>query len=176
MEDQKENKENHIEDALENTSEADDDQGQTAEDQLKDQLLRTMAELENLRKRSARELEEAHKFAITGFCKNLLTIIDTLDRALGSVPEDARTEDGLLKTMYDGVELTRKEFDKVFEKFNVTAVNPKGAPFDPNVHQAVSEVVAEDVDPGNVVDVLQLGYTIEGRLLRPAMVTVAKAQ
>lgn len=151
------------------------DQGQTIEiEQLKDQLLRTMAELENLRKRSAREVEEARKYAISGFCKNLLQVIDTLDRALGSVPEDARTKDGFLKTMFDGVELTRKEFEKTFAKFNVQKIDPQGAIFDPNMHQAVSEVVREDLDPGLVVDVLQSGYMIEDRLLRPAMVTVSK--
>ena len=176
MED-KRKEENHMAHEAVNKTDATaaSDQNQAAEiEQLKDQLLRTMAELENVRKRSAREVEDAHKYAISGFCKNLLQVIDTLDRALGSVPEDARTKDGFLKTMFDGVELTRKEFEKTFAKFNVQKIDPQGAVFDPNVHQAVSEVVREDLDPGMVVDVLQSGYMIEDRLLRPAMVTVAK--
>ena len=142
--------------------------------QLKDQLLRTMAELENLRKRTARETEEAHKYAIAGFCKGLLTVVDTLDRALESVPEDQRSENAFLKTMCEGVDLTRKEFSKVFSQFDVEKINPKEEPFDHNLHQAVSEVPHDTLSPGMVVDVLQAGYKIGDRLLRPAMVTVAK--
>lgn len=142
--------------------------------QLKDQLLRTMAELENLRKRTARETEEAHKYAITRFCKGLLTVVDTLDRALESVPKEQQSENAFLKTMCEGVDLTRKEFSKVFEQFDVEKIVPKGEAFDHNFHQAISEVPTEEVDPGTVVDVLQTGYKIGDRLLRPAMVTVAK--
>ena len=143
-------------------------------EQLKDQLLRTMAELENVRKRSLREVEDAHKYAISGFCKNLLQVSDTLDRALESVPEEEKSKNSYLKTMCEGVDLTRKEFSKAFEKYSVVKINPEGEKFDHNFHQAVTEVPSEELDAGMVVNVLQPGYKIEDRLLRPAMVTVSK--
>ncbi|MDC0348945.1 nucleotide exchange factor GrpE [Alphaproteobacteria bacterium] len=142
--------------------------------QVKDQLLRTMAELENTRKRAERENSEARKYAITGFSKDLLTVLDTLDRALESVPEEEKSENSFLKTICEGVDLTRGEMSKVLSKHKISKIIPKGEKFDHNFHQAVVEVPTDECDPGMVVDILQPGYIIEDRLLRPAMVTVSK--
>ena len=142
--------------------------------QVKDQLLRTMAELENTRKRAERENSEARKYAITGFSKDLLTVLDTLDRALESVPEEEKSQNSFLKTICEGVDLTRGEMSKVLSKHKISKITPKGEKFDHNFHQAVVEVPTDECDPGMVVDVLQSGYVIEDRLLRPAMVTVSK--
>lgn len=141
---------------------------------LKDQLLRTMADLENTRKRADREKEDVRKYAISGFCKDLLMVLDTLDRALESVPEAEKEKNDLLKNLCEGIGLTRNEMSKAFSRHDVTKINPKGERFDHNFHQAVVEVPTDEYDPGTVVDVLQAGYVIGDRLLRPAMVTVAR--
>lgn len=142
--------------------------------QLKDQLLRTIAEMDNAHKRMLREKEETQKYAITTFARDLLTIADTLSRALESIPEGDRNQSPLLKTIYDGVMLTHNELMKVFAKFHIQMLNPAGEKFDHNFHQAVSEIEDKDVDAGSIVQVLQVGYTIDGRLLRPAMVVVSR--
>lgn len=141
--------------------------------QLKDQLLRAMAEMDNAHKRMLREKEDAQKYAITNFARDLLTIADTLSRALDSISEEDRTQSNLLSTIYDGVMLTHNELMKVFSKFHIHILNPTGEKFDHNFHQAVSEIEDKDVDAGHIVQVLQVGYTLEGRLLRPAMVVVS---
>ncbi len=143
-------------------------------DQIKDQLLRTMAELDNTQKRSLKERDEAKKYAISNFARDLLNIRDTLDRALDSIPEEDRKKDGLLKTIFDGVSLTRDELLKVFTHYHIAAINPVGEKFDHNYHQAVLEVESPDHTAGTIVSVLQTGYKIQDRLLRPAMVSVAK--
>jgi molecular chaperone GrpE len=143
-------------------------------DQIKDQLLRTMAELDNTQKRAIKERDDAKKYAISNFAKDLLVIRDTLDRALESVPEEDRKKEGLLKTIFDGVSLTRDELLKVFTHYHIVAINPAGEKFDHNYHQAVLEVESPNHAKGMVVAVLQTGYKIQDRLLRPAMVSVAK--
>ncbi|MFN7662330.1 MAG: nucleotide exchange factor GrpE [Alphaproteobacteria bacterium] len=143
---------------------------------LKDQLLRTLADLENTRKRAEREKEEIRKYAVAGFCKDLLSVVDTLDRALESVPEEEKKSHDLFKRLYEGIELTRNEMAKTFVKHHITKITPTGQKFDHNFHQAVVEVPSADHEAGMVVDVLQAGYAIDDRLLRPAMVTVSKGK
>lgn len=143
-------------------------------DKLKDQLLRTMAELDNYRKRAEREREEMAKFAITGFARDLLTVPDNLRRALESVPVDHEKPEELLKTLLEGVEITEKELLTVFKKHGIEKIEPLGKPFDHHLHQAMFELDDPDQPAGTVVHVLQPGYTLNGRLLRPALVGVAK--
>lgn len=142
--------------------------------ELKDRLLRTLAEMENLRKRAAREVEETSKYAITGFARDLLTIADNLRRALDSIPEEARAENGLLKTIAEGVAMTERELLALFERYGIRKIEPLGEPFDYNFHQAIFEVADSGKPAGTVVQVVQPGYLIGERLLRPAMVAVAK--
>lgn len=141
---------------------------------LKDQLLRTMAELENYRKRAEREREEMAKFAITSFARDLLTVADNLRRALESVPIDHKNPEDLLKTLLEGVEITEKELLTAFKKHGIEKIEPLGQSFDHHMHQAMFEVEDKDQPAGTVVHVMQAGYSLNGRLLRPAMVGVAK--
>jgi molecular chaperone GrpE len=145
-------------------------------DKLKDQLLRTLAELDNYRKRAEREREETAKFATTGFARELLTVADNLRRALESVPEDHEHPEKLLKSLMEGVEITEKELLFAFKKHGIEKIEPLGKPFDHHLHQAMFEVESPDQPPGTVVHVLQPGYQLSGRLLRPALVGVAKGK
>jgi len=141
----------------------------------KDRMLRALAEVENLRRRSARELEEARKYAITGFARELLEIDDNLSRALGSIPQRAADEIGFVKTLAEGVAMTQKALAACFERHQIAKVTPEiGERFDHNRHQAMFEVES-DQPPGTIAQVLQPGYVIAERLLRPALVGVAKA-
>jgi molecular chaperone GrpE len=141
----------------------------------KDRMLRALAEVENLRRRSARELEEARKYGITGFARELLEVDDNLTRALDSIPRHATDEIGFLKTLADGVALTQKTLAACFERHKIAKVTPEiGEKFDHNLHQAMFEVES-DQPPGTIAQVLQPGYVIADRLLRPALVGVAKA-
>lgn len=139
---------------------------------LKDQLLRTAAELENSRKRFEREKEDLSKYAVTSFARDLLNVSDNLRRALETIEKESL--DANLKTMVDGVELTEKEILTVFGKHGIQKVEPIGQPFDHNLHQAMFEVETDEHPQGVVVQMLQPGYTLHGRLLRPALVGVAK--
>lgn len=141
---------------------------------LKDQLLRTMAELDNYRKRAEREREEMAKFAVTSFARELLPVADNLRRAIESVPEDHENPEKLLQSLLEGVGITENELLSVFKKHNLEKIEPLGIPFDHHFHQAMFEVEDPDQAPGTVVHVLQVGYTLNGRLLRPALVGVAK--
>ncbi len=143
-------------------------------DKLKDQLLRTLAELENYRKRAEREREETAKFATTGFARELLTVADNLRRALESVPEDHEHPEKLLKSLMEGVEITEKELLLAFKKHGIEKIDPLGTSFDHHLHQAMFEVDTSDQPAGTIVHVLQPGYQLNGRLLRPALVGVAK--
>lgn len=141
---------------------------------LKDRLLRAMAEAENLRKRGERERMEASKFAITRFARDLLSVADNMRRAIDAVPGEARERmDEVMRNLLVGVEMTEKELLSVFERHSVKPLVPRGERFDPNFHQAVAEVPDAQPD-GTVVEVFQTGYVLDDRLLRPAMVTVAK--
>jgi molecular chaperone GrpE len=144
--------------------------------ETKDRLLRALAETENLRRRGFRDLEEAHKYAITGFARELLEIADNLSRALDAVPPRAREEIEFVRNLADGVAMTEKALLACFERHKIARVSPEiGEKFDHNRHQAMFEVATADQAPGTVVEVLQPGYTIAERLLRPALVAVAKA-
>lgn len=157
---------------VEETTEANDLQAEV--ETLKDQLLRTVAELENYRKRAEREREETSKYAISGFARDLLSVADNLRRALESVPETHDEPEKLLKSLTEGVEITEKELLSAFKKHAVEKIDPLGQPFDHHAHQAMFELEDQDQPPGTVVHVLQAGYQIHGRLLRPALVGVAK--
>ncbi len=149
----------------------------TAEvDKFKDQLLRTLAELDNYRKRAEREREETAKFAITGFSRELLTVADNLRRALESVPEDHSHPEKLLKSLMEGVEITEKELLFAFKKHGIEKIEPLGQAFDHHLHQAMFEVEDSDKPAGTIVHVLQAGYQLSGRLLRPALVGIAKGK
>jgi molecular chaperone GrpE len=141
----------------------------------KDRMLRALAEIENLRRRTARELEEARKYAITGFARELLEVDDNLSRALDSIPRRAADEIGFVKTLAEGIGITQKALAACFERHQIAKVTPEiGEKFDHNRHQAMFEVES-DQPPGTIAQVLQPGYVIADRLLRPALVGVAKA-
>jgi len=136
-----------------------------------DKAVRTQAEMENLKRRTQKDLEDAHKFALTGFAKELLPVFDSL--ALGLQAATGNSED--VKKFREGSELTIKQFEALFKKFNIVAIDPVGQPFNPEQHQAMLMQEVAGAEPNTVVNVFQKGYTLNGRLLRPAMVVVAKA-
>lgn len=135
-----------------------------------DQVLRIQAEIQNVRRRSERDVENAHKYALEKFSGDLLPVVDNLERAIGTID----LEDDAQKAVMTGLELTLKTFVEVLKKFKVEAVDPAGEPFDAEFHQAVSMVANPDLEPNTVMDVFQKGYTLNGRLVRPAMVVVSK--
>jgi molecular chaperone GrpE len=150
----------------------------TAEEvqELKDRLLRTLAEMENLRARTQREVEEARKFAVTGFARDLLEVGDNLGRALASVPAEARAQSEFMTNPVQGVEMTERSLRSALERHQVRRVSPqKGERFDHKLHQAMFEVPSAELAPGSVAEVIQDGYVLADRLLRPALVGVAKA-
>lgn len=134
------------------------------------QLMRARADLENLRRRQEKELENAHKFALERFVEALLPVKDSLELGLSAAVE----ESAAVEKLREGTELTLKLLRDVMQKFNVTEVDPQGAPFDPRWHQAMSMQPRDDVPPNTVVTVVQKGYTLNGRLVRPAMVMVSQ--
>ena len=144
--------------------------------ELKDQLLRTVADSENLRKRLEREKEQTRKFGIANFAKDLLSIADNLGRALDAAPTKEDIEDQALENLVLGIQMTEQELQKAFENNNIRKIDPLGEKFDYNFHQAMFEVEETDKEPGIVVQVLQPGYAIDDRILRPAMVGVAAAK
>jgi molecular chaperone GrpE len=154
------NEENHEIDAQS------DDLLEQIED-LKNQVLYAKAEAENIRRRSYEEADKTRKFAIEGFSQELLSVKDSLEASLGSDNVDN-------KTLIDGVELTLKQLNAVFEKFNIVEINPIGEKFDPNEHQAMSMVESKEQESNTVLSVLQKGYKLNDRVIRPAMVSVVK--
>ena len=141
----------------------------------RDKMLRTLAEMENLRKRTAREVSDARMYGITGFARDVLDIADNLQRTLDAVSAEARANaDPGLAALIEGVELTERSLHNTLEKYGVKRLDPIGAKFDPNFHQAIAEVAGDGKAPGTIVNVVQTGYVIGDRLLRPAMVTVAR--
>jgi molecular chaperone GrpE len=141
-------------------------------DQARDDLLRVQAEMQNLRRRTQQDVEKAHKFGQEKFSAELLSVIDNLERALAAA---SAHEDETVKAIYEGVDLTLKSFMDCFSKFHIETVDPMGEPFDPSLHQAMSIQENPDVEPNTVIAVMQKGYTLHGRVLRPAMVMVSKA-
>ena len=135
-------------------------------------VLRAHAEVQNMRRRCEADVEKAHKFALEKFSAELMPVLDNLERALGAVPE-AKLEQ--VKALYQGVELTLKGFLETLGKFNIKQLNPHGEPFDPQLHQAIAQVPNPAVAPNTVIDVMQKGYSLNGRVIRAAMVVVSKA-
>jgi len=139
--------------------------------EAKDHVLRTQAEMQNLRRRMERDVENAHKYALEKFVGELLPVVDNLERAISAI--DVSNEE--FKAVGEGIELTLKSFLDVLGRFKVDTLDPKGEAFDPELHQAMSILEMQEVKPNTVVDVFQKGYTLNGRLVRPAMVVVSKA-
>lgn len=143
---------------------------------LKDQRIRALAEADNVRKRSQREQEEMSKYAVTAFARDMVSVLENLTRAIESVKTHKnQSSEELLKTFAEGIDLTQRELLGIFEKFQIKRLDPQGQKFDHNFHQAVAQVEQADTEAGTVIQVVQAGYIIHDRLLRPAMVVVAKA-
>lgn len=142
---------------------------------LKDQLIRALAETENVRKRAQREREDASRFAVTGFAKDLVNVADNLRRALEAIPAETLSQNPQIKNLTDGIEATERELLRTFEKNGIQRVNPLDQPFDPNFHEVMFEAPIPDKPNGTVIQVIETGYTISGRLLRPARVGVSKS-
>lgn len=142
----------------------------------RDKLLRTLAEMENVRKRAEREVADARTYGITGFARDVLTVADNMHRALEAIdPALRESGDAKVKSLVEGVEMTERELLKTLEKHGVKKFSPEGQKFDPNVHQAMFEMEHQELPPGHVAQVMQAGYMIGERVLRPAMVGVSKA-
>jgi molecular chaperone GrpE len=137
---------------------------------LKEQVLRAQAEQQNVRRRAERDVESARKYALEKFGGDLVPVVDNLERALDA----ANLEDEALKSFAEGVQLTQKSFLDVLAKYNLVQLNPVGEPFDPQFHEAMSMVEAPDAEPNSVLHVVQKGYTLNGRLVRAAMVVISK--
>jgi len=169
--------------AAETAGEQEFEQGETSElDALKaqvqefqEQALRSQAEMQNVRRRAEMDVEKAHKFALEKFVKELLPVADSLEKAVESTEGQGNAGD-LVASIRQGVEMTLGLLESSLKKFNVEPLNPIGEPFDPQHHEAMSMVPAPDAEPNSVVAVVQKGYLLNGRVVRPAMVMVAKAQ
>ena len=137
----------------------------------KDAALRTHADAQNFKRRAEQDVEKARKFALEQFTKELLPVVDNLERAL----ESASGDEEIIQPIAEGVKLTLKSLQDALKKSNIEVVDPQGEPFDPNLHQAMSMVESSEVEPNSVIAVMQKGYTLHGRLVRPAMVMVSKS-
>ena len=142
--------------------------------ELKDQLLRTLAEGENLRKRTIKEIADAKKYSHISFVRDLVSSVDNLQRALKAVPDDKSELSEPIKNLVIGLEIVEKEIINSFEKHNLKQISPLGEKFDYNLHQAMFEVPTNEKEPGYVVEVSQKGYLLHDRLVRPAMVGISK--
>jgi molecular chaperone GrpE len=139
--------------------------------QARDVALRAQADAQNVKRRAEQDVEKARKFALERFCSELLPVVDNLERSLEAIDSD----DEALKPVAEGIELTLKSFLDALRKFQIEAIDPQGEPFDPQQHQAMSMIENPDAEPNTVLAVMQKGYTLNGRLVRPAMVMVSKA-
>lgn len=142
--------------------------------ELRDQLMRALAETENVRKRAQRDIEETNKYAITGFARGLISVLENLQRATQSIPPELRDKDQGVRNLADGVEMTQRELLAVFEKSGIRRIEPLGEKFDHHFHQAMTQIPDNNAEPGTILQVLQAGYVIHDRLLQPALVAVAK--
>jgi molecular chaperone GrpE len=188
-----ENRNEQVEEELKDTAEAAPEEETATEDsaeagpesevealkaqaqEFQEQMLRSQAEMQNVRRRAEIDVEKAHKFALEKFVKELLPVADSLEKAVEST-EGHESAGELVASIREGVEMTLNLFMGSLGKFNVVQLNPVGEPFDPQQHEAMSMVPAPDVEPNSVVAVVQKGYTLNDRLVRPAMVVVAKAE
>jgi len=167
--------ENTGEESSENTPESEIEALKAQAQEFQEQMLRSQAEMQNVRRRAEIDVEKAHKFALEKFVKELLPVADSLEKAVEST--EGHEESGeLVASIREGVEMTLNLFMNSLKKFNVEQLNPVGEPFDPQKHEAMSMVPAPDAEPNSVVAVVQKGYTLNDRLVRPAMVVVAKAE
>lgn len=146
---------------------------ETAVAQSNDQLLRTVAEMENLRKRSQREREDASKYAVASFAKDLLDVADNFRRALDAIPADLKNDDKI-KPLVEGIEATERALLKSFEKNGIKKLEPMDEPFNPNFHEVMFEAPVAGKAGGTIIQLIEVGYTLNDRLLRPARVGVAK--
>ncbi len=140
----------------------------------KDQMLRALAEAENSRKRALKERDDVSKYAITGFARDLLNVSDNLKRALDAVPREALATDPLLKNLVEGIEATQRDLQKSFDLNNIRKIDPTDEPFNPNYHEVIFETAGTGRPAGTVIQVIEAGYLLHDRLLRPARVGVAK--
>ena len=159
---------------LEEFSEVGEDEEPDGEDALKDQLLRALADAENARRRAKKDVDDARNYAISRFAQDLLGVADNLGRALESIPAERRESDDAVKAIAEGIEMTAREFETALGRHGITRIDPLGEKFDYNLHQALFETAETDQPDGTVVQVFQTGYRIGDRLLREAMVGVAK--
>lgn len=165
------------EDAVEQSEGAPDDATTSPNDtseelaKVKDQVLRTMAEMENVRRRAQRDVENAHKFAVEKLLGELLPVVDSLEKA----EEAAKTTDNA-DSMAEGISLSLKLFVSTLEKSGIAIIDPVGEPFDPQLHEAMAMVPNADAEPNSIMDVMQRGYTLNGRLVRAAKVVVVKGE
>ena len=139
----------------------------------KQEVLYARAETQNVRRRMEKDVQDARNYAATGFARDILSVSDNLSRALDAIPAEQR-EDEKLKGFIAGIEATQRELEKVFTQNGITRIAAKGMPLDPNQHQAMMEIPTDEAEPGTIVQEMQAGYMIKDRLLRPAMVGVAK--
>lgn len=142
--------------------------------ELRDKTLRTMAEMENIRRRTEREKTDVSKYAISRFAADMAGVADNIRRAIEATPQEALNANPALRSLYEGIEVTEREMMNVLERHGMKRIDPRNEKFDPNFHQAMFEEESPDIPPGNVVRVMQAGFMIEDRLLRPALVSVAK--
>lgn len=158
--------------SVEDVAETADDALAAAQEEVaavKDQMLRVQAEMQNVRRRAELDVEKAHKFAVEKFANEMVTVVDNLERGLAAAPEEEAT-----KAIRDGMAMTLDGLINGLARFKVEQVNPEGETFNPELHQAMSMVENPDLAPNTVIAVMQKGYTLNGRLLRPAMVMVSK--
>jgi molecular chaperone GrpE len=142
-------------------------------DTARQEVLYARAETQNVRRRLEKDIADTRAYAATGFARDILSVSDNLVRAIESIPQDLRDDDKF-KGLVAGIEATQRELERVFSQHGVTRVAAKGLPLDPNVHQAMMEIPSDDAEPGTVIQEMQAGYLIRDRLLRPALVGVAK--
>ena len=159
---------------IEDVTDAEEDEAEDGEDALKDQLLRALADAENARRRAKKDVDDARNYAISRFAQDLLGVADNLGRALESIPAERRESDDAVKAIAEGIEMTAREFETALGRHGITRIDPLGEKFDYNLHQALFETAETDQPDGTVVQVFQTGYRIGERLLREAMVGVAK--
>ena len=141
---------------------------------LKDKVLRTMAEMENLRRRTDKEVTDTKTYAVSNFAREMLNVADNLHRAIASLPPDARSGSEAVRGLAEGIELTERDLLSRLARFNVKPVEPEGKKFDPNLHEALFEVPDESVPAGTVLQVVETGYAIGERVLRPAKVGISR--
>lgn len=168
--------EDYTPEAGQDTAEQADDLGRLRNEnaELKDRVLRALADAENTRRRAERERDESRQYAVTSFARDMLNVADNFQRALDSLPAEARGDlPAQVKAVIEGIEATERQLLGVLERHGVRKIETSGAKFDPHLHQAIAEVPGQGKPPGTIMTVVQTGYVIADRLLRPAMVTVA---